>query len=184
MFGVGHDVGQHGPDPYLVGRLRHRLDVAVHVVHGRHAEPDRFRVAEQRAPIDGFGIDGPNQRVPERVEVHGQREVIGPASPESGVVMEIDQTGEHGTASRVEDGGAGRRASPYVRGRAHGADPVAVDRDGAIEEHIMVFVQRDDDGVVYQQHLGSAIRRGRPSGPRHARTRRSPPAGPSLGRSS
>ena len=184
VFVVGDDVRQDRADPDLGRRLGHRVDVPVHVVHGRDPATYRLRVAEQRPPVHGLRIDRPNHRIPELREVLRERHVVGPPPPERRVVMKIDEPGHHDPTAGVEHARARGHLRPHRRGRPDGGDPIALDRDGAVEEHLVVVVHRDDDGVVDQEHGMRPFRPAPPCDRARAGTPRSPRAAHAPGRSS
>src|SRR5262245_40009032 len=78
--------------------------------------------------------------------------MVGPPSAEGGVVVKIDQAGHDRPTVRIDRLRAFGDASADVGRGADRDDAIAVDRDRAVEEDVVVVVHRDDDRVVDQQH--------------------------------
>ena len=149
-----HVVREHGSDADLLGGVRERLQLAVHVVDRRHAAPNRLGVAGQRRPVRALGVERPDHGVPAGLQVLPQRKVIAPPFAQRGVVMQIDQPGHHHLSGGVNH----RRAfGPHrIFGPGDRRDPIPVDHDRSAEQHVVVIVEGQDDPVADDQPLAHA----------------------------
>src|SRR5919106_1676253 len=149
MLVVGYVVREHRADPDLLGGTGQPVEATVHVVDRRDATLDRLAVAGKRSPVRFLRAQRTDDRVPARLQVLPQGQVVAPTFSECGVVVEVNESRQHGLVGRIDH----RRATLVgprrdVGSRAHVGDAVAFDHHRPAEDHVIGVVHRDDGAVL------------------------------------
>ena len=151
---VSDVVGENHADPAIDRRPRQRRELAEHVVGGGDAGLQRLAVAGHGRPVGLFGIEGPDHRIPERLQYLPQIQMVAVSLPYGGVVVEVHEPREGRLPAGVDDLRAGAVISGRRLGTPDGDYPVALYDHRPVEDHIVLFVHGHDGSVLDDDPIG------------------------------